>query len=105
MSYRRPSRAPGFSYCGWHRYFLTPSFKQRSGYASRRGPGQCLWQTGYDDHVLRDEQSMQATAGYILQHPVRAGLVERMEQYPHLGSDRWEVRDLLQAVARRQKGA
>jgi putative transposase len=78
------------------------SFNQRSGDAYHRGTGQCLWQTGYYDHVLRDEQSLQATAGYILQNPVRAGLVERMEQYPHMGSDRWEFRDLMQAVAPRQ---
>ena len=72
--------------------------------AYRRGTGQCLWQTGYYDHVLRDEQSMQATAGYILQNPVRAGLVARMEQYPHMGSDRWAFSDLLPAVASRQNG-
>ena len=165
MSYRRPSRAPGFSYCGLHRYFLTlctdgrrrifrsalvvegvrlhlqhaaategfaiiaycfmpdhlhllveglkessdlrrfvSSFKQRSGSAYRRGTGQCLWQPGYYDHVLRDEQSMQATAGYTLQNPVRAGLVARMEQYPHMGSDRWEFSHLMQARAPRQTG-
>ena len=48
---------------------------------------------------------MQATAGYILQNPVRAGLVGRLEQSPHMGSDRWAFRDLMPAVAPRQKGA
>jgi hypothetical protein len=47
---------------------------------------------------------MQATAGYILQTPVRAGLVDRMQQYPPMGSDRWEFSDLLPAVASRQQG-
>lgn len=34
-----------------------------------------LWQRGFHDHALRREESVTAAARYILENPVRAGLV------------------------------
>jgi putative transposase len=44
--------------------------------------GDPLWQEGYHDHALRREENVQAAARYIVANPLRAGLVERLGDYP-----------------------
>ena len=41
-----------------------------------------LWQPGYHDHALRDEEDLVTTARYIVANPLRAGLVQRLGDYP-----------------------
>ena len=41
-----------------------------------------LWQDGYFEHVLRDEETTPAVVAYIVANPVRAGLVECVDDYP-----------------------
>lgn len=47
------------------------------------------WQRQAHDHVLREEERKPETfltvAGYILDNPVRTGLVERRDEWPHAG--------------------
>ncbi len=45
--------------------------------------GMALWQKGFHDHAVRKEEDMPALARYVVANPVRAGLVERVGQYPH----------------------
>ncbi|MFZ3259956.1 MAG: transposase [Thiobacillus sp.] len=58
------------------------------GYTARRIKeridlgGDPLWQEGYHDHALRREENVQAAARYIVANPLRAGLVERLGDYP-----------------------
>jgi REP element-mobilizing transposase RayT len=40
-----------------------------------------VWQTESFDHVLRSSESVDAKIGYILENPVRAGLVSGWKQY------------------------
>jgi REP element-mobilizing transposase RayT len=40
------------------------------------------WQRDFFDHRLRGDESEREKADYILQNPVRAGLVERAEDWP-----------------------
>lgn len=47
-----------------------------------RALGGRLWQPNYHDHALRREEEMLAAARYVVAHPVRAGLVERVGDYP-----------------------
>ena len=42
------------------------------------------WQHGFFEHRLRSEQNMRDKAEYVLQNPVRAGLVQSAEEWPHL---------------------
>ncbi len=59
-------------------------FKGRSGQLLSRAllrPGS-VWQPGYHDHALRCEEDVQAIARYIVANPLRAGLVERVGDYP-----------------------
>lgn len=45
------------------------------------------WQAGFFDHRLRSDESLQEKAHYIRINPVRAGLVKRPEDWPHI----WEA--------------
>ena len=44
-----------------------------------------LWQPRCHDHILRKEESLADTYAYILDNPVRAGLVATPEQWPWSG--------------------
>jgi len=41
------------------------------------------WQRDLFDHRLRGEESLREKADYVLENPVRAGLVAEWEQWPH----------------------
>ncbi len=43
-----------------------------------------VWQRGFFEHRLRDEESKREKAAYILQNPVRKELVARPEDWPFL---------------------
>nr|WP_315446732.1 transposase [uncultured Pseudomonas sp.] len=45
----------------------------------RRGP---LWQTGFHDRAIRDGEDLKPFARYIIANPLRAGLVEKIGDYP-----------------------
>ena len=50
-----------------------------------------LWQKSSYDHIFRYSESVQAAAWYVLNNPVRKGLVENWEQYPYSAIvDSWE---------------
>ena len=60
--------------------------KQRSAYYTRLLTSGRLWQPGYFERVLRDEDDTFNVARYVLHNPVRAGLVTSPADYPFLGS-------------------
>ena len=41
-----------------------------------------FWQTGYHDRALRNDQDLRPFARYIIANPLRAGLVEKIGDYP-----------------------
>jgi putative transposase len=69
--------------------------KQYSGFYYAKAHGGKLWQRYGYDHVLRDEEKTAIVARYILNNPVRAGLVKRIEDYPYCGSLEWPLEALL----------
>jgi putative transposase len=73
--------------------------KQYSAYHFAQHHGSRLWQRYPFEHVLRDDESTLVVARYILENPVRAGLVSRVEDYPFVGSLVYELREILEAVA------
>jgi len=73
-------------------------FRQRSGYEWRRLHKTRLWQEGYFDRILREEQPTLAVAGYIVANPVRGGLCEDATKYPYSGSSRYSLEELAEAV-------
>ena len=44
-----------------------------------------FWQKGFFDHVLRSGESYNRKWEYVRRNPVRAGLVERAEDWPYQG--------------------
>jgi len=56
--------------------------KQRTSYAAvRLGLGR-LWQDGYHDRIVRQDENLQHYIDYIVENPVRVGLVRYAEDYP-----------------------
>jgi len=47
------------------------------------GLGGRIWQSGFHDHALRQEEDLVEAARYIVANPLRAGLVKRIGDYPH----------------------
>jgi putative transposase len=41
-----------------------------------------IWQAGFHDHALRKSERARSAARYLIANPVRAGLVERVGDYP-----------------------
>jgi putative transposase len=71
---------------------LVVSFKQKSGYWFKKTYGMRLWAPNYYEHVLRNEQATMTVARYIIQNPVRKGIVSDCRSYPYSGS--FELEDI-----------
>ena len=44
-----------------------------------------LWQEGFFDHLIRNNESLDEKWVYVRENPVRAGLVQRWEDWPYSG--------------------
>jgi putative transposase len=76
------------------RKFIIKS-KQCSAHAYAETFQTRLWQPFGYEHVLRSEQNAAVVARYILENPVRAGLARTVLEYPFVGSQVYDVKDLL----------
>ena len=45
--------------------------------------GRNIWNRGFHDHAIRSDESLVKVARYIVANPLRAGLVNRVGDYPH----------------------
>ncbi len=63
---------------------LMKQVKGRSAKSINRAAGNIgkIWQGGFHDHALRHDEDLAAIARYIIANPLRAGLVERIGDYP-----------------------
>ena len=64
---------------------VVKKFKGRSARSlnSLFGNKGTFWQHAYYDHALRTDEDIKKVARYIVANPLRAGLVERIEDYPY----------------------
>jgi putative transposase len=71
------------------------SFKSRAARAinARVGGGGQVWQPGFHDHRVRNEEALRKHVRYTLDNPRRSGLVERLGDYPF-----WWCRDMGSAA-------
>ena len=53
-----------------------------------------LWQHGFYDRILRQEENIKQVARYILDNPVRKGLIDDVHEYPFSGSLVFKKEDL-----------
>jgi putative transposase len=72
--------------------------KQYSGYQHAGRFKERLWQRYGFERVLRQDETTFVVAKYILENPIRAGLVTRVEDYPYVGSLVYTLRDLLDSL-------
>ena len=72
--------------------------KQSTGQMYAHQMNRRLWQEGYYDRVLRPEEPEVLVARYIIENPVRAGLVASVFDYPHVGSDVWSLDEIVNAL-------
>lgn len=69
----------------WLMLLHSPSLSQvvqRLKGRTARALGKPTWQPNYHDHVIRADEDLRATARYIVANPIRAGLVNRIGDYP-----------------------
>ncbi len=57
-------------------------FKSYTSHRFRKQTGRQLWQESAYDHVCRAEETAERVLAYIIENPVRAGLVERWRDWP-----------------------
>ena len=69
-------------------------FKQQTGFHFKQESGSPLWQKSYYDHVLRKDEDLRTVARYILNNPVRAGLVKDFQEFHFMGSFVYNINDL-----------
>jgi REP element-mobilizing transposase RayT len=43
-----------------------------------------LWQSRFYDHGIRGSRDLEATIAYIVNNPVKAGIVKEWEEYPYI---------------------
>ncbi|MGY5941940.1 REP-associated tyrosine transposase [Stenotrophomonas forensis] len=60
------------------------SLKSRVAIAinAHSGEGRPVWQRGYYDHLIRNEEDVRQQALYAMANPVRAGLASTLGEYP-----------------------
>ena len=69
---------------GTFKRFTTTQIWWKQGGAGR------LWQRSSYDHVIRYNKSVEPVVHYVLNNPVRKGLVRDWEDYPYSAiEDRW----------------
>jgi REP element-mobilizing transposase RayT len=74
------------------------SYKQKRGFwMSANKPGM-RWQKDFYDHIIRTNEDVASQIRYILDNPVRKGLVTSWEDYPFKGSVGCRLEDVLLGI-------
>jgi len=77
---------------------VSVSYKQRTGFwMSINKPGM-RWQKDFYDHIIRENENIGAHVRYILDNPVRKGLVSSWQDYPFKGSIGCKMEDVLSGI-------
>ena len=61
-------------------------FKQKTGYWLHQQRSDFKWQKDYYDHIILNNDDLRNQIRYILQNPIREGIVVDWKEYPHKGS-------------------
>ena len=71
------------------------SFKQKTGYWLSKNMAGCRWQKDFYDHILRKEEDLKKHIKYILENPVRKGIVDNWYDYRFKGSLDFNLDEIL----------
>jgi putative transposase len=77
---------------------IVAKFKQKTGYWLAGQKKEAGWQKDFYDQVIRTNDSINAHIRYILDNPVRKGIVDLWPDYPHIGSIGCELNDILASM-------
>jgi putative transposase len=71
---------------------LVEGFKQKTTFRIRKNRKAFAWQKDFYDHIIREDEDYGAQVRYLLRNPVRKGLCEHWEHWPHKGvlGQTWE---------------
>src|SRR5262245_35649682 len=72
--------------------------KQYSGFYFKKRERKRLWQRYGFERVLRNDEATLSVARYIIENPVRAGLVADPKAYPFLGSSVFSLDEILEGL-------
>jgi putative transposase len=72
--------------------------KQYAGYAYSVKYGRKLWQPWAFERVLRNDEASFTVARYIVENPIRAGLATTVSDYQFVGSQVYELKDLVASL-------
>ena len=75
--------------------FFIKELKQLSGFYFKKKTNRKLWHLSFYDHILRKEDGLERIALYILNNPVRKGLVKDFKEYPYLGSFIYDIKNFI----------
>jgi REP element-mobilizing transposase RayT len=70
--------------------------KQYSGYYFKRSFGVRLWQRYGYERFLRQDTDIWGAMQYVINNPIRACLVEKLEDYPFIGSQVYKREELIE---------
>ena len=65
------------------------SLVQRAAW--EQGTAGHVWQRSFWDHLLRADEELEQAVSYVVNNPVRAGLVDAWMHYPFAGSLTWDL--------------
>lgn len=71
------------------------NYKQKTGFWMSKNKAGMRWQKDFYDHVIRRHEDIVTQIKYILDNPVRKGLVSSWQEYPYKGSVGCRMEDVL----------
>jgi REP element-mobilizing transposase RayT len=74
------------------------SYKQKTGFWMSVNRPEMGWQKDFYDHIIRTNEDIAAQVRYVLDNPVRKGLVLLWQEYPFKGSIGCKMEDILLGI-------
>ena len=76
----------------------TANYKQKTGFWMAANKPGMKWQKDFYDHILRKHEDIAVQVRYILDNPVRKGLVTSWQENPFKGSVGCKLEDILNGI-------
>ncbi|MGA7564389.1 MAG: transposase [Desulfobaccales bacterium] len=73
-------------------------YKQKTGHWLSQNQSTARWQKDFFDHIIRKDEGLVNVARYILDNPVRKGLVANWNEYPYKEAMGCELDYILQSM-------
>ena len=74
------------------------AYKQTTGFWLSKQQITARWQKDFFDHIVRKEENLVNVIKYILDDPVREGLVINWQDYPFKGAFGCNLEEILQSL-------